>query len=332
MGKKRAKRFLLATIILGAAAGYFWMSSGIEPTNSGPPFFVRYEQPVSLTVVLHDLKKRGVVRNSDAFRMYGFFKRVPTQIGSGTYEIHAGMTADQIFAELRKPFRQMVRIPETNWAQRTANLLETKYQVCKAEDYMALVRNPSQFSGVVDFPLPKDSLEGYLYPDSYDLPPLIGAKAVIVRQLHAFEDKVWKPLHPDNLERTLTLASMVELESGYDADRAMIAGVIENRLKKNMRLQIDASLLYGIQKWRRLTFADYKNLKTPYNTYLYAGLPPGPICSPSYKSIEAALQPATHPYVFYVALPNGHSLYASTFAEHLKNIAKRKKALKEAGQ
>lgn len=331
MAKKRGRIIALGIVVLAAIGGYVWLRQGTEPTATGPDFFVRYEHPVGLPLVLRDLKQRGVVQNTAAYRIYAFLTRTPTQVGTGTYRMHPGMTADEVFRELRKPIRQMVRIPETNWALRTANLLETRYQVCKADDYMALVNNPAQFKDEVSFPLPEKSLEGYLYPDTYDLPPLLGAKAVVLRQLRAFDDKVWKPLHPANLPRTITLASMVELESGHDDDRPMIAGVIENRLAKNMKLQIDAALLYGIQKWRRLTFADYKNLKTPYNTYLNAGLPPGPICSPSIKSIEAALRPARHPYIFYVALPNGRSLFAATYEEHKKNIEKRKKALEKAG-
>jgi UPF0755 protein len=331
MAKKRFKRILAGALVVALIAGLVWVGQGTAPTPKGPDFYIRYDHAVGLPLVLRDLKRRGVVQDPTAYRIYGFLVRASTQIGTGTYQMHPGMSADEVFAELRKPMRQLVRIPETNWALRTANLLDTKYNVCAAREYMALVNNPNQFQGEVSFPLPPKSLEGYLYPDTYDLPPLIGARAVVLRQLHAFDDKVWKPMHPANLDRTLTLASMVELESGYDGDRPMIAGVIENRLTKKMRLQIDAALLYGIQKWRRLTFADYKNLKTPYNTYLYAGLPPGPICSPSVKSIEAAMHPTKHPYVYYVALPNGRSLFSATYEEHKRNIAKRKKALEESG-
>jgi UPF0755 protein len=115
---------------------------------------------------------------------------------------------------------------------------------------------------------------------------------------------------------------MVELEVAKDEERPIVAGVIENRLKRKMPLQIDATLLYGIGKWRRLTFKDYKEIKSPYNTYTHQGLPPGPICSPTVKSIEAALHPATHNYLYYVAMPEGYHLFAETYKEHLANIKK----------
>jgi UPF0755 protein len=330
--RKRAGRWILLGFVLGGAiGGTFWLKQGISPTPKGAPFFVRYEHPTTLPRVLYEMKRRGVVRDPLAMRAYAFITRTPTQIRSGTYRVHSGMSAKELFDEFRKPMSQMVRIPETNWAQRTANLLETKYQVCPAADYMALVRNPNEFAQEVSFPLPKDSLEGYLYPDTYDLPPLLGARAVILRQLKAFQRKVWEPLkHPKNLHRILTVASMVQLEAGRDDERAAIAGVIENRLDKGMRLQIDATILYGIQKWKRLTYADYRNLDTPYNTYTNDGLPPGPICSPTIKSIEAAMNPDKEGgNVFYVAMPNARSVFAPTYSEHLKNVKKRRAALKE---
>lgn len=326
---KKSIKWAVGLVILAAVGGsYLWMRQGTAPTASGAPFYVRYERPASLPLVLVDLRQKGVVRDPAAYRVYALITRRPMQVGTGTYQLHPGMTVEEVLDELHKPVKQKVRIPETNWGRRTANLLEQRYDVCKADDYLALMKDPGQFSGTVSFPLPKTSLEGYLYPDTYDLPPLLGAKAVITRQLRAFEDKVWTPLKPTDLERTIVVASLVELESGRDEERPMIAGVIENRLARKMRLQIDASLLYGIQKWRRLTFADYKNLDTPYNTYTHDGLPPGPICSPSLLSIEAAMHPAKHNYLYYVASPVG-TLFAATYPEHLKNI-KKAKALRNA--
>jgi UPF0755 protein len=239
------------------------------------------------------------------------------------------MSAEEVLHQLRMPVTLLLRLPETNWANRTAHLL-ANYDVVDADDYMDLVNDPKQFADDVSFPLPKGSLEGYLYPKRYSLPPLYGAKRVIQQQLKEFEKNVWNgPDRPKDLKRTLTVASLVQLEAGVDDDRSMIAGVIENRLKKKMPLQIDSTILYALQKWRRLTFKDYHSVDSPYNTYTHKGLPPGPICSPDEKDIEAAIHPAKHNYLYYVALPNGKSIYAATYKDHLKNIALRKAALKE---
>jgi UPF0755 protein len=194
---------------------------------------------------------------------------------------------------------------------------------------MALVKKPQEFQALVSFKLPSDSLEGYLYPDTYELPPLLGARGVIVRQLVAFTKKVWEPLqHPKNLHRLLTVASLVELETKMASERPVVAAVIENRLKKGMRLQIDASINYGLQKWRPLARSEYQSVDSPYNLYRHGGLPPTPICSPTVATIRDSMNPDPHPYLYYVALPDGHSLFSSTYNEHLHNIKLRKAAIK----
>lgn len=331
---KRSKRWpwaLLIIVCLLAAACFFayqWEQQELRPMPNGKPFYVRYSKQKPFNAVLADLHRRGVIRNAQALKYYAMWKHEVKAVPEGTYVFHAGMTADEVLKAFRSKVVQMVRIPETNFSYRTANLLQ-KHDVLVGSEYKELIKEPSEFKDDVDFPLPSDSLEGYLYPDTYDLPPLLGAHDTIVRQLEAFENRVWPLLqNVKNVRRVLTIASMVEMEAAKDTDRPKIAGVIENRLARKMPLQIDATVLYGLQQWRRLTFADYKDTNSPYNTYLHPGLPPGPICSPSLKSVEAALHPAHHDYLYYVALPTGYHLFARTYSEHEANIAKRRQALK----
>ena len=331
MAKKISCGFLVILVLvgIGAFAWWSWLQGQIAPTAKGKSFYVRFDKETPLDGVLAVLQQDGVVRNPSAFALYAKLKHRSAPIEIGTYQVNAGMTANQVLLTLRHPVVQMVRIPETNWSARTARWLEM-HQVASASEYDDLVHKPQEFQKEVDFPLPKDSLEGYLYPDTYDLPPLIGARETITRQLKAFQEKVYDPLgKPKDLPRLLTVASMVELEVMKDEERPIVAGVIENRLKINMPLQIDASLLYGIQKWRPLTLDDYKTIDSPYNTYTHKGLPPGPICSPTVKSVEAAMHPATHKYLYYVAEPHtGHHLFAASYPEHLQNIQKVKEERK----
>jgi UPF0755 protein len=121
----------------------------------------------------------------------------------------------------------------------------------------------------------------------------------------------------------------VEMEVARDDERPLVAAVIWNRLAKKMPLQIDAAINYGIQKWRPLTYDDYKNVDSPYNLYRNKGLPPGPICSPTVKSVQAALNPAENGYLYYVAMPSGQHLFATSLDEHNRNVAKRRAALKK---
>lgn len=328
---KRLKRFVLqflAVLVLSLGGCFYWASSQLKPLDaSGKSRYIRFEEGSSLIAALNRLEQGKVLKNAWVAKLYARLKKVPSSVRAGTYELGPNQSVGEILDGLQKPVRRLVRIPETNWSARTANLLE-KDQVGSSSDYMALVNAPSTFQSSVDFPLPKSSLEGYLYPDTYDLPPLMSSKSTIRRQLANFQKRVWEGLgKPKNLQRVIIIASMVEMEVARDSERPVVAGVIENRLAKGMPLQIDAAINYGIQKWRPLTYDDYKNVDSPYNLYRHKGLPPGPICSPSIKSIQAALNPAKHPYLYYVALPSGRSLFAATYAEHLKNVAKRRNAI-----
>jgi UPF0755 protein len=333
MGKRIFKQFLLVLVAcLGVSAifGILWLRRELEPTAAGQETYFRVADQTGLHSILNRMQREGYIRNADALRLYARYKKTPALVREGTYKLRPGMEADQILAAIHNPVRQMVRLPETNLLFRTANLLE-KHEVTTAEEYLELTKQPQHFQKYVSFPLPQEgSLDGYLYPDTYDLPPMLGAEGVIKRQLQNFERKVIKQIGMrENMNEILTIASMIELEVAKDEERPVVAGVIQNRLKKNMRLQIDATVLYGLGEWRRLTFADYRNTDSPYNTYRINGLPPGPICSPTIKSIEAALEPAEHDYIYYVALPTGYHLFSTTYAQHLANIEKRKKALRE---
>ncbi|MBI3721213.1 MAG: endolytic transglycosylase MltG, partial [Fimbriimonas ginsengisoli] len=235
--------------------------------------------------------------------------------------------ADQLLKTLGSPIRQLVRLSETRWASQNGALLEQRL-VTPAKDYIALVRQPAAFKRLVSFPIEGDSLEGYLFPDTYDLPPLLGAKETILRQLRAFEEKVWKPLgKPKNLRHRLIVASIVQLEVAREDERPLVAGVIENRLARKIPLQIDATVLYAENRWGALATKELHSVDSPYNTYEHTGLPPGPICSPGLKSIQAALHPARHDYIFYVALPDGRHIFARTADEHARNVALRRAAV-----
>lgn len=334
MKLKGVKRFTLwfgLGLVLAVAGIAGWLGLMLRPVEPGIKQLVRFEGAKTLGSALLDLEKKGVVRSARAIRIYATLVRREKGVGTGTYSVQPGMTASEILDALEKPIKQMVRIPETNWSRRTANYLEQK-GVVVANAYLNLVQRPKDFQDAVSFPLPKfGTLEGYLYPDTYDLPPMLGARQVILRQLKAFETKVIPVVgERKDMQKVLTVASMVEMEVMKDNERPIVAGVIFNRLAKGMRLQIDATINFALQVWRPLTLKDLTDTDSPYNTYRVAGLPPGPICSPSLKSIEAAVHPAKHDYLYYVAMPDGHHLFSKTYEEHLANIAKRKAALAAA--
>ncbi|MCW5943661.1 MAG: endolytic transglycosylase MltG [Fimbriimonadaceae bacterium] len=330
---RKLVRMVVLLLLLAGAGGYWWLNEQLKPLAGGTDRYLRFESRTDLGDALTRLEKEGYVRNARALFLYARVRRQNVPVATGTYRLKPNLDRDAVLALLRKPIRQMVRVPAYYWIARTAKLLEEK-EVCTAAEYIAATRRPADFQKLFPFPLPADSLEGYLYPDTYDLPPLLGAEQTIMRQLAAFQKKVWEPLgEPKELHRALVIGSMVQLEAALDEERPKIAGVIENRIAKKMRLQIDATVNYALQEWRPLLRAEYASVKSPYNTYLIPGLPPGPICSPTVASIAGALHPDKHDYLYYVAMPERFHLFSSDYGEHLRNIQKRKAALaKEAAK
>jgi len=334
MNKTRRKLLQVVVVALAIVAiPGLWFNHLLAPMPVGPEVLVRFDKKTSLRTVLGELAEKGVVRNASAMSLYARLRRDAASVSVGTYSLKPGMTAGEILRALREPLTQIVRLP-IHWIADTAKVLES-YNVAKAADYIALTKQPQAFQKYVKFHLPKTgTLEGYLYPDTYDLPPLLGAKNTIVRQLRTFEKKVLgSGREPRDLNRVLTIASIIQMEVARDDERALVAEVIENRLRRGMRLQIDATALYANQQWKDPKHSDLVRVDSPYNTYLHGGLPPGPICSPSLASIKAAMHPAKNDYLYYVAMPGPEkrSLFASTLAQHEANIRRRKAALKGRG-
>ncbi|TAL25692.1 MAG: endolytic transglycosylase MltG, partial [Nitrospirae bacterium] len=170
------------------------------------------------------------------------------------------------------------------------------------------------------------SLEGYLFPDTYKLPKGIEPENALGMMVNGMREKYTDKLRQRAKElgftenQVLTLASIIEKEAIINSERPLISAVYHNRLKKRMLLQADPTAIYGIKSSKeKITMSDLKR-KTPYNTYVIAGLPPGPIASPGLKSIEAALYPADAPYLYFVSNNDGTHQFSVTPEEHLSAV------------
>lgn len=334
MGKKRKACCGCATfgalLLIGATASGVWFFTETAPTSAGPAEYVRFTKSTHLNDGLQRFESRRIVKNVLAARVYASLTHRQTEIQPGTYEVKPGMTLSQLFEAIKTPMKQMVRLPEGWWTARMSKRLEEK-RVCSATDYLAAVAAATQ-NPRYRFADETPNGEGFLFPDTYNLPPLTPAQDVVTLQLQTFEKKALPLLAGrTDIKRVLTIASMVELEAAKDAERPRIAGVIENRLRAGMRLELDATVLYALQEWKVLSPGVVRTVKSPYNTYLHNGLPPGPIGSPGLKSISAALHPEKHGYLYYVARPNSTHYFSATYSEHLANIKKARAEWRAAG-
>lgn len=320
--KKRVGCYVFGILLVTLVGAGFWFKTELEPLPAGPAQTFVFPKGKGLSAVLTDLEAKGIIRNGYVAKIFAVMKTTKPTVASGSYKLSPGMTLPEILDTLAHPVRLTVRIPEERWVARVAKLLEDK-QVAKAKEYIDLSAHSEQFKDT-GLPFFNESLEGFLYPDTYSFAPDMGAEWVIRRQLANFEKRTaGLGLTEKNSRRTMIIASLLELEASDYKEKQMIAGVIENRLLRGMRLQIDATINYGIQLWRPLVYKDYTNVKSPYNTYLHKGLPPGPICSPTVNSIKAALNPIKHNMVYYITMPDGITRFTATYKEHLVNVKLR---------
>jgi UPF0755 protein len=227
--------------------------------------------------------------------------------------IPEGFTIDQIAAKMSE---------QTTW---------------KKETFLQLVDDPNGFKSETTATIPdsknlRHRLEGYLFPETYEFKKGSTEQEFIERSLQQLDKKLatlppdWKDKLKERgltVHQMLTIASLIEREVVVDDERALVSGVIVNRLKMNMPLQIDATVQYLFDKSKDRLLEEDLQIQSPYNTYLNTGLPPGPIASPSLASMKAAIYPEETKYVYYVTKKDGTKghLFAETFEEHKKNIA-----------
>lgn len=339
-GKKqrlRVRRFLLGCValpmlLLGGALLWAWAQ--LRPAGSGAQAVTVVVPPRTGSAEIADLlARRGLIRNALLFRLYAGMRGTTRRWKPGEYRLSPDMTAAEIAqrlagAETNEPgAERSVTIPEGFTLQQIAERLEAQHLVPDAAAFLADARRkPTGFSA--PFPLPESGLEGYLYPETYQFAADSSPNDLAQTMLDRFTNAFYEPNRGElaqsghSLHEIVTIASLIEKEAKIEEDRARIAGVIENRLHKGMRLQIDATVLYALGYHKnRVMYADLKT-ESPYNTYRHAGLPPGPIASPGLASLKAALHPENHDYLFYVAGSGGAHIFTRTEAEHNAAIAR----------
>lgn len=279
---------------------------------------------VTDTLVAHDL-----VASRFWFTLLARVRRTDRSAKAGIYDLPTGASPWALLRAIETGRVAMVKFtaPEGLTLTDLADLAAERLGVIPD----SVVKAASERARVSAIAPDAPTLEGYLLPETYNLPVPVTATSLVQAMVEEFQRK-WNPAWDrrlDSLRMTrtqlLALASIVEGEARHDDERAIIAAVYRNRLRMGMPLQADPTVQYAIQistgqRKQRLYFKDY-DFPSPYNTYLNPGLPPGPVNSPGLKSIEAALYPADVPYLYFVAGPDGHHLFSRTLIEHNRAIA-----------
>jgi UPF0755 protein len=310
---------VILILIVIVLAGLFWWNYGMSPANINTKQSVSFviKKGTGLKEIASNLKDAGLIRNRIVFFLYTRLGRFEGKIQAGEFSPSPSMSASEIARNLTHgTFDVEVLVKEGLRATEIAEILKDNILTYDSTWVNSLVMN-----------------EGYLFPAKYDFSKDTDVETIIKKMRNAF-DQNFAAINTDNSKLTKTqiviLASLIERESGKDsAEKPIIAGILMNRLNAGIPLQVDASIQYAkgqnpVTKkwWEPVAIEEYKSVISNYNTYLFAGLPPGPISNPGRDSLNAAANPADTDYLYYLHDKNGQIRYAKTLAEHEANIKK----------
>lgn len=333
MQKRLIAGLVLAAMILLTISGFLTLRWAQSSVVSGLP------KPLSKIVVIPDgstfqqvaaiLKSEQLIRSRWAFLLLGKSRDVDRKIRPGEYELDGSMASQAILEKLRagRVVLHPVTIPEGYNLVQIAEVLAGQ-QVTDAKEFSKLVRDRPF---ITTLGIEADSLEGYLFPETYSFPRQAKARDVIKAMVDGLH-RVWSADLQEqaarmklSLHQVLTLASVIEKETGSKDERELIAAVFHNRLRKKIPLQSDPTVIYGLQAFDGNIHKRDLSVMSPYNTYRVQGLPPGPIASPGAHSLRAALFPAQASYLYFVSRNDGTHQFSSTLAEHNQAVEKYQK-------
>ncbi len=327
------KRLLLAAtalvlvLALGAAG---WIYVQVHRPYKGyqaAEAFVEIAPGSSPQSMGRTLSAAGVVVSPTAFRAAVWMRGAGRRLQAGEYRFDQPMTPAEVVEKIARGdvFLRPVTFREGLTIRQMAQVFAER-GFGTAEEFIAAASRPDS---IRDLDPEARDLEGYLFPDTYSLPRKTTAEQLAARMVARFEKTLTPEIRAKAAARGLTtrelvtLASLVEKETAKAEERPIVAAVYANRLKIGMGLQCDPTVIYALERAGRytgnLTRADLQ-FDSPYNTYRYAGLPPGPIAAPGKASLEAAADPADVPYLYFVSRNDGSHVFASTLDEHNRNV------------
>ncbi len=313
---------LIAFVGVAAIAGY-WIAFGPNTQVYDEDRGVGIPPGSQFAAVIDTLKSAGVLRSEATFSFMARTTGWGNQVKAGHYRFESGASNYDILQKLRRGLQEPVRLTVPPG---------TRPQVIAAVAGRDMFFEPSAFKDALSDPVLAESLEtdtsslfAYMLPETYFFYWLTSAPATVAKIKGEF-DSFWErelKAGADTLNLTkqdvVTLASIVEWETSITEEKAAVAGVYVNRLRLGMKLDADPTVQFAVLQRegakRRLLYQDYR-IEHPYNTYLRAGLPPGPITNPSRSSLLAAVNPADHNYLYFVAKGDGSHVFSRTLAEH----------------
>ncbi len=324
------RTFLILILVVVFAAGGWFTWAALLPVNPGETKFVLLHQGWGARHIAQTLQHEGVIRSADAF-LLAHYAMGKGSLKAGEYKFDAPANALEVRDRILRGdvFARYVVVPEGYNLYEVAAVVE-QTGLGSAADFIAEANHDVALVRDVD---PKaQSLEGYLFPDTYQFTRIDTPHDIAAAMVHRFRQTAQKIglLDRPDIHRIVTMASIVEKETAVPDERPLVASVYYNRLDRNMLLGADPTVIYAALlsgRYRGTIYQSDLQFDSPYNTYKFPGLPPGPIANPGAGSLESAMHPASSEFLYFVSDNNGHHRFSRTAAEHDRNVAAYRKAV-----
>ncbi|MFA5051671.1 MAG: endolytic transglycosylase MltG [Patescibacteria group bacterium] len=336
------KRLFLTVIILALAGAilaglYVWNEVNFPASTTDRAQSFTIAQGQGVKDIATNLKAQGLIRTPVAFEIYTYIKHAQSQYTDGVYTLNATMSIRDIFQVLTTdasaPEEQITLLE--GWTAKDMGQYLEKQGVVSADDFIDTasvhdsrsIISDTTYAFLADRPATA-TLEGFLFPDTYRVYKTSTANQIIKKMLDNFGNKFTDQMKSDaaagnmSIFQIVTLASIIEKEVRSDTDRKLVAGIFYDRLNQGVALQSDATVNYATGNSSLQPTFDELGVDSPYNTYMYKGLPPGPICNPSLSAMMAAIYPTKSDYFYFLTKPDGTVVYSATYDEHLQNKQK----------
>lgn len=316
--------FLFLILILGS---FFYYQREIKKSIGGNDFkIIIIESGRGVSEIAKQLKEEGIIQNPFIFKIYVFLNKKDKNLKAGEYLLSPSMNIIQIVKILEKGQEALLKvtIPEGWRINEIGDYLERE-KIFSKDSFLKEANNIEKWQKEFDFlkTIPKGkNLEGFLYPDTYFISKSSSPETLIRKMLTNFERKIVKKYDPEikqsqfNLYQIITLASIIEKEGQTEEDRKIISDIFQKRLRAGMNLQSCATVEYVLQTKKRILSLQDIRIDSPYNTYIYPGLPPGPICNPSEISVKAVFYPQKTDYWYFLSDEDGNIYFQKTAQEH----------------
>lgn len=336
MRKSIEKIIILALVVVNIVGVHLYITFYAPASRDGATKVVNIQRGASFRAIARNLEDAGIIRSARSFKFAASLLGANRKVKAGEYELNGSMAPLEILEALvkGKVKKYLVTIPEGYNIRDVAGLLADA-GLADRDDFISRATDGKLAASLgVEGP----TLEGYLFPDTYELTKNLSADEIIARMAERFKSVYFPALDAAarkrkmSMRKAVTLASIIEKETGANNERRRISAVFHNRLDKRIRLQSDPTVIYGVEGFDGNLRKKHLLEKNPYNTYRNYGLPPGPIANPGRASLEAAIDPEDAAYLYFVSKNDGTHHFSKSLREHNEAVGRYQKRVRAAGR